>query len=193
MVGCSSLEVINCSIPDNVSNLSLCHCSSLKHIDGSFPETLRNSVYLNGCNSLNELQCQFLAYDASQGRACLSKAELTADLMWLSANRTDEESVEQLNYSGCDLSGLSLAGLNLSSVNFSDSRFDDADLSGCNLSGASLKTHLSRILFWRSVIYLSLIWQTAQSAHRLIELILVVLILAVHHLLVLHLKKHLQT
>ncbi|MCQ9030640.1 type III secretion system effector HECT-type E3 ubiquitin transferase [Escherichia albertii] len=139
MVGCSSLEVINCSIPDNVSNLSLCHCSSLKHIDGSFPETLRNSVYLNGCNSLNELQCQFLAYDASQGRACLSKAELTADLMWLSANRTDEESVEQLNYSGCDLSGLSLAGLNLSSVNFSDSRFDDADLSGCNLSGASLK------------------------------------------------------
>ncbi|WP_289306401.1 pentapeptide repeat-containing protein [Escherichia coli] len=111
----------------------------MKHIDGSFPETLRNSVYLNGCSSLNELQCQFLAYDASQGRACLSKAELTADLMWLSANRTDEESAEQLNYSGCDLSGLGLAGLNLSSVNFSDSRFDDADLSGCNLSGASLK------------------------------------------------------
>ncbi|WP_279632282.1 pentapeptide repeat-containing protein [Escherichia albertii] len=55
--------------------------------------------------------------------------------MWLSVNRTDEESAEQLNYSGCDLSGLSLAGLNLSSVNFSDSRFDDADLSGCNLSG----------------------------------------------------------
>ncbi|UUL43677.1 type III secretion system effector HECT-type E3 ubiquitin transferase [Escherichia albertii] len=139
IVGCSSLKVINCRIPDNVSNLSLCHCSSLKHIDGSFPETLRNSVYLNGCNSLNESQCQFLAYDASQGRACLSKAELTADLMWLSANRTGEESAEQLNYSGCDLSGLSLAGLNFASVNFSDSRFDDADLSGCNLSGASLK------------------------------------------------------
>ncbi|WP_150003083.1 type III secretion system effector HECT-type E3 ubiquitin transferase [Escherichia albertii] len=139
MVGCSSLEVINCNIPDTVGNLSLCHCGSLKYIEGSFPEALRNSVYLNGCNSLNESQCQFLAYDVSQGRACLSKAELAADLMWLSANRTGEESAEQLNYSGCDLSGLSLAGLNLSSVNFSDSRFDDADLSGCNMSGASLK------------------------------------------------------
>ncbi|HDL9596368.1 TPA: type III secretion system effector HECT-type E3 ubiquitin transferase [Escherichia coli] len=139
MVGCSSLEVINCNIPDTVDNLSLCHCGSLQYIEGSLPEALRNSVYLNGCNSLNESQCQFLAYDVSQGRACLSKAELTADLIWLSANRTTEESAEQLNYSGCDLSGLSLAGLNLSSVNFSDSRFDGADLSGCNLSGASLK------------------------------------------------------
>ena len=139
MVGCSSLEAINCNIPGSVDNLSLCHCRSLKHIEGTFPETLRNSVYLNGCNSLNESQRQFLEYDVSQGRACLSKAELTADLMWLSANRTGEEPSEQLNYSGCDLSGLSLAGLNLSSVNFSDSRFDDADLRGCNLSGASLK------------------------------------------------------
>ncbi|EHW2979738.1 TPA: type III secretion system effector HECT-type E3 ubiquitin transferase [Escherichia coli] len=139
MVGCSSLEAINCNIPGSVDNLSLCHCRSLKHIEGTFPEALRNSVYLNGCNSLNESQRQFLEYDVSQGRACLSKAELTADLMWLSANRTGEEPSEQLNYSGCDLSGLSLAGLNLSSVNFSDSRFDDADLSGCNLSGASLK------------------------------------------------------
>ncbi|EEW0033275.1 type III secretion system effector HECT-type E3 ubiquitin transferase [Escherichia coli] len=139
MVGCSSLEAINCNIPGSVDNLSLCHCRSLKHIEGTFPETLRNSVYLNGCNSLNESQRQFLEYDFSQGRACLSKAELTADLMWLSANRTGEEPSEQLNYSGCDLSGLSLAGLNLSSVNFSDSRFDDADLSGCDLSGASLK------------------------------------------------------
>ncbi|EOK1912715.1 type III secretion system effector HECT-type E3 ubiquitin transferase, partial [Escherichia coli] len=139
MVGCSSLEVINCNIPGTVGNLSLCHCGSLKHIEGSFPEALRSSVYLNGCNSLNESQRQFLEYDVSQGRACLSKAELTADLVWLSANRTGEEPAEQLNYSGCDLSDLSLAGLNLSSVNFSDSRFDDADLSGCNLSGASLK------------------------------------------------------
>ena len=139
MVGCSSLEAINCNIPGSVDNLSLCHCRSLKHIEGTFPEALRNSVYLNGCNSLNESQRQFLEYDVSQGRACLSKAELTADLMWLSANRTGEEPAEQLNYSGCDLSDLSLAGLNLSSVIFSDSRFDNTDLSGCNLSGASLK------------------------------------------------------
>ncbi|EIG2638070.1 type III secretion system effector E3 ubiquitin ligase NleL [Escherichia coli] len=139
MVGCSSLEVINCSIPENVINLSLCHCSSLKHIEGSFPEALRNSVYLNGCNSLNESQCQFLAYDVSQGRACLSKAELTADLIWLSANRTGEESAEELNYSGCDLSGLSLVGLNLSSVNFSGAVLDDTDLRMSDLSQAVLE------------------------------------------------------
>ncbi|HBN1934134.1 TPA: type III secretion system effector HECT-type E3 ubiquitin transferase [Escherichia coli] len=139
VVGCSSLEIISCNIPDTVGDLSLCHCGSLKYIEGSFPDALRNSVYLNGCISLNESQYQFLAYDVSQGRAGLSKAELTADLMWLSVNRTGEESSEQLNYSGCDLSGLRLVGLNLSSVNFTDSRFDNTDLSGCNLSGASLK------------------------------------------------------
>ncbi|EEW0136918.1 E3 ubiquitin--protein ligase, partial [Escherichia coli] len=111
----------------------------MKHIEGSFPEALRNSVYLNGCNSLNESQCQFLAYDVSQGRACLSKAELTADLIWLSANRTGEESAEELNYSGCDLSGLSLVGLNLSSVNFSGAVLDDTDLRMSDLSQAVLE------------------------------------------------------
>ncbi|MCE7718855.1 type III secretion system effector HECT-type E3 ubiquitin transferase [Escherichia albertii] len=113
--------------------------SSSPYIDSAFSDTPRNSVRLNGCNSFNESQSQPLASDVNQRRANMSKDELIAELMWLSANRTGEESAEQLNFSGCDFSGLSLIGLNLSSVNFSNSIFENTDLSGCNLSGASLK------------------------------------------------------